>query len=99
MLTAHVLPPRQSELLQLIARILQEGRTPTFAELIEGMGLAGPSSLSNLLQPLERKGMIVIQRGGRGVLRAIELTLEGRSATRLGIPVLGRIPAGPMLLA
>jgi len=99
MLHNHTLPPRQSQLLQLIARVLKEGRAPTFAELIEAMGLARESSLANLLAPLERKGLIAIQRGGRGVPRAIALTAEGWAAARAGIPVLGRIPAGPMLLA
>ena len=90
------LTPRQSELLQHIARFLAAGRPPLTAELIEAMGVARESSLSDLLQPLQRKGYISVQGGVRGRQRIIELTPQGRAAMQLGAPVVGTVTAGPL---
>lgn len=90
------LTPRQSELLQHIARFLAAGRPPLTAELIEAMGVARESSLSDLLSPLQRKGYISVQGGVRGRQRIIELTPYGRAAMQLGAPVVGTVTAGPL---
>lgn len=90
------LTPRQSELLHHIARFIAAGRPPLTAELIEAMGVARESGLSDLLQPLQRKGYIQVQGGVRGRQRIIELTARGHTLMQLGAPVVGTITAGPL---
>lgn len=90
------LPQRQAQLLELIAQCTREGRTPVIGDLIHNLHLARESSLTNLLQPLARKGFITIEGGVRGRPRAIALTPRGKMLSGLGLPVLGCIPAGPL---
>ena len=90
------LPQRQQELLDQIAEDARAGRTPVIAELIASMGLARESSLTNLLTPLQRKGLIAIEGGVRGRSRIITLTSRGKMVAGFGLPVLGCIPAGPL---
>lgn len=90
------LTARQSELLHHIARFLAAGRPPLTAELIEAMGVARESGLSDLLLPLQRKGYVQVQGGVRGRQRIIELTARGRAAMQLGAPVVGTVTAGPL---
>jgi len=92
----EVLPQRQQQLLDLIANDAREGRTPVVSDLFRAMNLARESSLTNLLNPLERKGLVVIEGGVRGRQRVIELTPRGKMAAGLGLPVLGCIPAGAL---
>jgi repressor LexA len=87
---------RQSELLHHIGHSIEAGRTPVVADLIARMKLSRESSLTDLLKPLERKGYITIQGGVRGRQRVIELTVRGKTAVGVGLPVLGHIPAGPL---
>jgi len=88
-----VLPNRQQQLLELIAEDARIGRTPVVSELIRGMKLARESSLTALLKPLQRKGVIDID-GGQGKQRIITLTVQGKRLAGLGLPVVGCISAG-----
>jgi repressor LexA len=88
------LPQRQQQLLELIAENVREGRTPVIGELIRALGLARESSLTNQLQPLQRKGVIDIEGGIRGRQRIITLTSLGKMLAGLGLPVVGCITAG-----
>lgn len=90
------LTPRQRELLEAIARIVRQGRTPLTAELQSAMEVSRESSLSDLLAPLERKGFIQVQGGVRGRQRIIELSTRGQIETGMGAPVVGAITAGPL---
>ena len=90
------LTPRQRELLDEIARIVRQGRTPLTAELQSALGVSRESSLSDLLAPLQRKGFITVAGGVRGRQRIIDLSARGRALTGLGAPVVGSITAGPL---
>lgn len=90
------LPHRQRQLLDLIADAARQGRTPVIAELIQALGLARESSLTNLLKPLQRKELIAIEGGGQGRQRILVLTPRGKMAAGLGLPVLGCITAGQL---
>lgn len=90
------LPKRQRQLLELIGRAAQNGRTPVVAELIHELGLARESSLTSLLLPLQRKGLVHVEGGVRGRQRIISLADRGRALLHVGLPVLGSIPAGPL---
>ncbi len=92
----ETLPQRQQQLLELIANDARAGRTPIVSDLFRALHLARESSLTNLLKPLERKGLIVIEGGVRGRQRIIALTPRGKMAAGLGLPVLGCIPAGSL---
>lgn len=90
------LTPRQRELLDEIARIVRQGRTPLTAELQSALKVSRESSLSDLLAPLQRKGFICVEGGVRGRQRIIELSARGRALTGVGAPVVGTITAGPL---
>lgn len=90
------LTARQKELLEHIACIVAQGRSPLTCELREAMQVSRESSLTDLLRPLERKGYVRIEGGVRGRQRIIELTLRGRVAMALGAPVVGSVTAGPL---
>lgn len=90
------LTPRQRELLDAIARVVRQGRTPLTAELQSAMEVSRESSLSDLLGPLERKGFIHVRGGVRGRQRIIELSPRGQIETGVGAPVVGAITAGPL---
>lgn len=90
------LTPRQRELLDEIARIVRQGRTPLTAELQSAMQVSRESSLSDLLAPLQRKGFIHVEGGVRGRQRIIELSPRGQALTGVGAPVVGTITAGPL---
>ena len=95
-LPMNALTQRQAELLSHIARIVAGGRTPLTAELQAAMEVSRESSLSDLLQPLQRKGFIRVQGGVRGRQRIIELTPRGVATSGIGAPVVGAITAGPL---
>lgn len=90
------LTPRQRELLDEIARIIRQGRTPLTAELQSALGVSRESSLSDLLAPLQGKGFITVTGGVRGRQRIIELSARGQALTGVGAPVVGTITAGPL---
>lgn len=71
---------------------------PHTSELLEKLDYSHISGIDRALKNLAALGWIHIE-GSRGRQRTITLTDKGRAAARFGIPVLGKIPAGPMLVA
>ena len=93
------LTPRQQDIFNTIADLVRRGRPPLTAELVRLLKFSHTSGLTNALLPLTKKGFIEVEGGVRGRQRIITLTAKGRAAAQMGIPVLGRIPAGPMMVA
>lgn len=93
------LTPRQQEVLNVIADFIRQGRPPLTAELVRLLNFSHQSAIPNALAPLTKKGFIDVEGGVRGRQRIITLTAKGRAAAQMGIPVLGRIAAGPMIVA
>lgn len=93
------LTPRQYEVFTVIADFVKRGRPPLTADLMRVLKFSHVSGLTSALKPLTEKGFLDVEGGVRGRQRVISLTAKGRAAAQMGIPVLGRIPAGPMLLA
>lgn len=90
------LPPRQREAFETIAAILKEGRSPLTAELLRKLKLKQVSSLTYLLKALEEKGLCCVEGGVQGQQRLISFTDKGRALAKVGVPLVGKICAGPM---
>ncbi len=99
------LSEKRSRLLHLIGSYQHSGRFPLVRELAQELGLAGESSLSAMLRSLERDGYLTKHGGGNERRHRIyTLTPKGETAVpevlgRLRLPVLGAIPAGPLMEA
>jgi repressor LexA len=66
------LAPRQRDTLQAIERSLAErGYPPTIRELCGELGVGGTNAVSDLLDALERKGYIAIDRKRTRALRVL----------------------------
>ncbi|MBI3803711.1 MAG: transcriptional repressor LexA [Nitrospirae bacterium] len=96
------LTSRQTEILDLIERAVQEqGYPPTLREIAGGLGLSGTRAVEKHLSELIRKGHL--RKGpGRRTLEVISRTLKVKAeAKRPGrlIPILGRVAAGQPILA
>src|SRR5215475_3790536 len=90
------LPPRQQSLLTYLKTFLAErGYVPTLAEMATALGVSSLQAVKAHLTALERKGYL---RRHPGRPRAIEL-LSDRVVIEEGIPILGRVMAGPPVLA
>lgn len=92
----HELTPRQSEILALIERVLQEtGIPPTRAEIAEALGFSSANAAEEHLRALHRKGVIeLIPGASRGIqLKPKQITEQ------LGLPLIGRVAAGRPILA
>jgi SOS-response transcriptional repressor LexA len=93
------LTERQREALAAIWRHLEaHGRYPSYRELMEALGVAGPNAVRVLLVPLERKGLLVMGHGPRAGPQS-----AGRQSYRLAgvrlAPVLADDDAGRRLAA
>ena len=94
-MASKTLPPRQKSLLTYLKTFLAErGYVPTLAEMATALGVSSLQAVKEHLTALERKGYL---RRHPGRPRAIEL-LSARAADD-GIPILGRVMAGPPMLA
>jgi repressor LexA len=94
-MASKTLSPRQKSLLTYIETFLAErGYVPTLAEMATALGVSSLQAVKDHLTALERKGYL---RRSPGRPRAIEL-LTDRSKDK-GIPILGRVRAGPPMLA
>ena len=94
-MTSKVLSPRQKSLLTYIETFLTErGYVPTLAEMAKALGVSSLQAVKDHLSALERKGYL---RRSPGRPRAIELLSDRSRET--GIPILGRVRAGPPMLA
>ena len=93
------LTERQRETFDVIVDIVRQGRAPHTSELLERLNYSHISGIDRALKHLRELGLIRVEGGTRGRRRSIELTDKGRGAAHFGVPVLGKIPAGPMLVA
>ena len=97
--------PRTSDLtfahtriLKAVARLSEELGHASVAAVVNELHFAGETSITATLKIMERNGFIKIHGGGkRGQRRTILLTTQGKAALGIGLPVLGSIPAGPLM--
>lgn len=89
------LTPRQTEILRLIQRAVQEtGMPPTRKEIAEELGFKSPNAAEDHLRALERKGVITLLPGSsRGI------QLKDALREQMGLPLIGRVAAGSPILA
>jgi repressor LexA len=89
------LTPRQSEILRLIQRALQDtGMPPTRKEIADELGFRSPNAAEEHLRALERKGVITLLPGSsRGI------QLKDNLREQMGLPLIGRVAAGSPILA
>jgi len=103
------LTERQTKVLSIIAKALDEyGVAPSYREIANQLNIRSTNAVSDHLKTLEAKGYIV-RAHGAGKARSLRLTaiaedLLGLNTDEdhgdtLGVPVVGRIAAGPMGLA
>ncbi len=90
--------PRQRRILQVISETVKErGYPPTVREIGEAVGLTSSSSVHSQLANLERKGLL---KRDPTKPRAIGLSDQAeRRPEGTVIPLLGRVAAGPAVLA
>ena len=89
------LTPRQTEILRLIQRSVQEtGMPPTRKEIADELGFRSPNAAEEHLRALARKGVIALLPGAS---RGIQLKDSMRE--QMGLPLIGRVAAGSPILA
>ena len=90
------LTPRQHEIFVFIRDLIQNrGYGPTVREIGKAFSISSPNGVICHLKALEKKGLI--NRAAKQS-RAIELTAEAAAESR-GLPLAGRVAAGPTTLA
>ena len=89
------LTPRQTEILRLIQRAVQEtGMPPTRKEIADELGFRSPNAAEEHLRTLARKGVITLLPGAsRGI------QLKDALREQMGLPLIGRVAAGSPILA
>jgi len=89
------LTPRQTEILRLIQRTVQEtGMPPTRKEISAELGFRSANSAEEHLRALARKGVISLLPGAsRGI------QLKDALREQMGLPLIGRVAAGSPILA
>src|SRR5687767_3453431 len=92
------LTPRQSRILEVIRETVRErGYPPTVREIGEAVGLTSSSSVHSQLENLQRKGYL---QKDASKPRAIDVHSPAlQRANAVSVPVVGRIAAGPGVLA
>lgn len=91
------LTPRQSEILALIKRCLEEnGYPPTRAEIAQELGFKSPNAAEEHLRALANKGAIEMTPGAS---RGIRIPGFEPVTEESGLPVVGRVAAGAPILA
>ena len=89
------LTPRQTEILRLIQRAVQDtGMPPTRKEIADELGFRSPNAAEEHLRALARKGVISLLPGSS---RGIQLKDSLRD--QMGLPLIGRVAAGRPILA
>ena len=89
------LTDRQQAILDFIrARVVQDGASPSLAELCEAFGFASSNAARKHLQALASRGVIRLVPGNARGIRLVESAGLPQGAG-LRVPVLGRVAAGP----
>ncbi|MET0280119.1 MAG: transcriptional repressor LexA [Steroidobacteraceae bacterium] len=89
------LTPRQTEILRLIKRTVQEtGMPPTRKEIADELGFRSPNAAEEHLRALERKGVISLLPGASRGIQLKDFLRE-----QPGLPLIGRVAAGSPILA
>lgn len=100
MMTAHSqkLTSAQRRIVEAIAAAEARGVPPFVPDLVQQLGLAGESSITPTLKILQRDGFLEIHGGGsQRAYRLLRLTKKAKLVLGIGgLPVLGRIAAGPL---
>jgi repressor LexA len=99
-----VLSAAQKRVLEALALLEKKGEPGFVSTLVKELGLKAESSLTQTLQRMERNGFLDLAGGGaRGRQRLVQLSTKGRlqvntssGSNALFLPLLGRIPAGPL---
>jgi repressor LexA len=98
------LSDKRIRLLGLLAEYQRNGEFPVVREMAARLHLAGRTSLTAMLASLEREGYVMRHGGGEERRQCIyRLTAKGEAVvpvtSRQRVPVLGTIPAGPLIEA
>ncbi len=89
------LTPRQTEILRLIQRAINEtGMPPTRAEIASELGFKSPNAAEEHLRALARKGVIALVPGASRGIKLMDTMRE-----QMGLPLIGRVAAGRPILA
>jgi repressor LexA len=94
----------QRRVLEALVLLETKGEPRFVSALVNTLGLKAESSLTQTLQRMERGGFLLLAGGGgKGRQRLVELSDKGRllvdaqqAGAPLLLPLLGRIPAGPL---
>ena len=97
-ITNHDLTAAQERIARTLAGFEREGHPGFVADLLKKLRLAAESSLTPTLQKMQRNGFVEILAGGvQGRSRIVRLTAKCRRVLGIGgLPVLGKIAAGPL---
>ena len=89
------LTPRQTEILRLIQRSIQEtGMPPTRKEIASELGFRSANAAEDHLRALARKGVISLLPGAsRGI------QLKDTLREQMGLPLIGRVAAGRPIMS
>jgi repressor LexA len=97
------MPPltnRQQQILDFVREHQERyGRTPSGPEIARRFGFSHPSSAYQHLRQIEAKGFLKLEQTGTNRLLRITLGDEARQPLTLSWPLLGGIPAGPLMPA
>jgi repressor LexA len=82
-------------ILRAILKLEKDGVPTLIADIVNEIGLAGPTSLYSTLDRMRSMNLIEYVQKSRGRTKVVQVTRAGRTAAgQLGIPLLGTIPAG-----
>jgi repressor LexA len=101
---SHSLSAAQRRVLEALVLLENRGEPGFVTALVNVLRLKAESSLTQTLQRMERNGFLLLAGGGgRGRQRLVQLSAKGRllvepysGGPALLLPLLGRIPAGPL---
>lgn len=101
---SHSLSAAHRRVLEALVLLESRGEPGFVSALVNALGLKAESSLTQTLQRMERNGFLLLAGGGvRGRQRLVQLSAKGRlqvssssNGLALLLPMLGRIPAGPL---
>lgn len=90
--------PAQRRIAEAVAALEQRGLPALVPDVVKALHYQAESSLTATLRIMERNGFLEIHGGGqRRASRFLRLSKKGKLALGVGgLPLVGRIPAGPL---